>query len=168
MLLRWENNYYLNILKLLETLCKNCSMAFLRELNNKRLIDALLKIIEKVEKLYLTKIIKASLSSKIWKTSLSIQRSIENKSESLNLIIILNRMKTKSSILFNYGLTLLWCTKKISKIFIRPIEIWEKMVGKNNDPNYIRAQISRKGSKYTIYDKFYGDKISNIFGDGRK
>lgn len=34
-----------NTLQLLETLCKNCNMRFLYELNNKKLVDALMKVI---------------------------------------------------------------------------------------------------------------------------
>jgi len=34
-----------NTLQLLETLCKNCNMRFLYELNNKKLVDALLKVL---------------------------------------------------------------------------------------------------------------------------
>jgi len=37
----------LNTLQLLETMCKNCNMRFLYELNNKKLVDALLKFLQR-------------------------------------------------------------------------------------------------------------------------
>jgi len=62
----------LNTLQLLETMCKNCNQRFLYELNNKKLIDAMLKILQRRRD-------KAKYGTKITKSSNQLKADAEDR-----------------------------------------------------------------------------------------
>jgi hypothetical protein len=62
----------LNTLQLLETMCKNCNQRFLYELNNKKLIDSMLKLLQRRRD-------KAKYGTKITKSSNQLKADAEDK-----------------------------------------------------------------------------------------